>query len=256
MTDTHFRAALVTCVVMMFGRLIAATMGPSPKPHPAQYGRPVATDRISWSWADVEYDRRTHIPCYVLECLTRERVTGSAERSNRFFEPDVPDEFKAKLSDYKGSGYDRGHMAPAADFAADEEAMGQSFNLANMCPQDPSLNRGLWAKLEDWCREQTMAPNVDAVWIVSVPIFRPSRSRISYPIIGGIHVPTHFAKSILVRHKDGSLMMLAFLMSNAEPKDDQLDTYRVTTDTVEAAGGLDLWSELPDEIEEQLESQK
>ena len=100
--------------------------------------------------------------------LTAKEVNGKYERSDNFRkDPHVSTE-SATLSDYKGSGYDRGHIIPAADMKWSPDAMSASFFMSNMSPQDPSFNRGIWKKLEEqvgkWALENS------EIYIVTGPV--------------------------------------------------------------------------------------
>jgi endonuclease G, mitochondrial len=91
--------------------------------------------------------------------------TTIAKRKNNFKEDkDVPTG-SASLADYKGSGYDRGHLAPAATFVDDQGKMDESFYMSNMSPQHPSFNRGIWKKLESY--ERKLAVESDTVYVIT-----------------------------------------------------------------------------------------
>ena len=77
---------------------------------------------------------------------------GSTPRTDSFKPDPLVSTKSAQLSDYKGSGYDRGHLAPAADMKYNSVAMSESFYMSNMSPQNPSFNRGIWKRLESLVR--------------------------------------------------------------------------------------------------------
>jgi endonuclease G len=95
-------------------------------------------------------------------------------------DPDIPVIFRSHLKDYQGSGYDRGHLVPAADILGSQEAMNQTFYLSNMSPQDPSFNRGYWALFEKFVR--SLRNHFDDVYIVTGPLFLPTKEGNSYYI--------------------------------------------------------------------------
>lgn len=115
---------------------------------------------------------RSRTPLYVVERLNKTSLTDAKEnkRTNRFFaDARLPRSERAELDDFKGSGYDRGHMAPAADMAT-AEAMAQSFSLANMVPQAPENNRKAWANIEKATRKYVMRASGD-VYVITGPVF-------------------------------------------------------------------------------------
>ena len=97
----------------------------------------------------------TKVPDWVAEDVTLEESQGPAGRSNHFFEDiDLPEGFSSHLSDYRGSGLDRGHQAPAGDFSGDQELKNETFVLSNMGPQvGACFNRGIWKDLETALRD-------------------------------------------------------------------------------------------------------
>lgn len=135
--------------------------------------RPLQVAAISTQWAPlalcadafaVLYSGLTKTPLVVVEKLHRQRLQKAAglERTDQFYaDTRVPEAWRAALSDYQGSGFDRGHLAAAANQPS-VQAMAQSFALSNMVPQDPTHNRKLWSKLEADTRKyaQRAAGNV------------------------------------------------------------------------------------------------
>ncbi|MCX7252855.1 MAG: DNA/RNA non-specific endonuclease, partial [Burkholderiales bacterium] len=109
------------------------------------------------------YSPTTKKPIYTVERLNRARLTAQhQQRTNQFYEEArLPFADRALLSDYKNSGYDRGHNAPAGDMTT-ERSMAQSFSLANMMPQARENNRGVWARsVESPTRKYAMRASGD-----------------------------------------------------------------------------------------------
>ncbi|GAA5847556.1 hypothetical protein JCM9279_005293 [Rhodotorula babjevae] len=226
------------------------------------------------------YDRRNKIPAWTAEHLTAASLqSGGGDRQMaRFVEDEaVPELFRAKLLDYFKSGYDRGHMVPAADAKQSQTAMAETFLLSNIAPQvGEGFNRHYWAYLEAFCRNLTKS--FDDVYVFTVPLFLPKRDgrdgkwRVSYEMIapqGGaptIAVPTHFAKVIICSRAPSSSSPLslvksagagamgdgkewvqgAFVLPNdAIPDEARLESFSVPVESVERSAGLSL---LPQEL--------
>ncbi|MFH2134688.1 MAG: DNA/RNA non-specific endonuclease [Pseudomonadota bacterium] len=141
----------------------------------------------------VLHSGQSRTPLYVAERLSRKSLQGAHEkRKDRFFaDARLPRAERAELEDYKGSGYDRGHMAPAADMTT-PESMAQSFSLANMVPQAPRNNRKAWAGIERATRKYVMRAKGD-VYVISGPVFD------SAPVTIGsnrVWVPKHLFKLV------------------------------------------------------------
>lgn len=120
----------------------------------------------------VLYSGRTKTPMVVVERLNRPRLQQAAglPRTDRFYaDARVPGVQRADLADYQGSGYDRGHMAAAANQFS-PSGMAQSFALTNMIPQDPTLNRKVWAKLESDVRKYALRAPGD-VFVYTGPLY-------------------------------------------------------------------------------------
>lgn len=194
------------------------------------------------------YNKTTRLPNWVAWHLTAERTEGSAKRSDVDFaeDTDVP-EPRATDWDYYNSGYDRGHMCPAADNKWSKKAMEESFLFTNMCPQNGNLNRGDWNEMEMACRK--WAKKYDGVYIVCGPILYKGKHK----TIGKnkVVVPEAFFKVVLRTGDDPQA--IGFIYKNTSgnrPK----DAYVNTVDEVERITGIDFFPSLPDDVENKVEA--
>lgn len=196
----------------------------------------------------VSHDDNKKVPIWVSYHLTSEYLKGTATRSDNFkADPDIPKGKRAELEDYKGSGYDRGHIAPSADMLRSQSINDESFLLSNMCPQAGSFNRGIWKNLEDIIRE--WAEKRESIWIIAGPVFNEGYQTIGPNEVG---VPQRFFK-IVVSGEDCDFDAIAFVFPN-EKEEDPLKNYIVSIDTIESETGLDFLNVLEDTLEEKIES--
>jgi endonuclease G len=195
----------------------------------------------------LSFNSDNHTPNYVVWELLASETTGIATRQKKFFnDADVagcPYE-----SDYKKSGYDKGHICPAADQKWSETAMSDCFYLTNICPQDNSLNTGAWQSLEK--KERQWAERDSAIIIVSGPIYTESDTK----RIGktGVRVPSAFFKVIIAPYLD-TPRGIGFIYPNMTSPGN-MQNYSMTIDEVEKITGFDFFYNLPDEIESAVES--
>ena len=195
----------------------------------------------------LSYNNETLCSNWVAWHLTAAHVDGEIARSNDYREDyDVPSP-RATNEDYKGSSWSRGHMCPAGDCKWDVKAMSESFLLTNMCPQDRSLNSGLWNRIEMDCRK--WAKKYGSVYIVCGPVLYNKE----HETIGAnkVVVPEAFFKVILCLQ--GKPKAIGFVVkNNAGTK--KKDQYVNTVDEVERITGYDFFTALPDDIENEVES--
>lgn len=198
----------------------------------------------------VQYDADYKTPQWVAWELTANETYGTFGRESSFKpDPDVRGA-KAYHKDYSNSGYDRGHMAPAADMKWNEQAMAESFYTSNICPQNRNLNRGDWKDLEELARE--WAVKYGAVSIAAGPIYRSkSPKRIGQ---NRVAVPDAFFKVLLVNYP-AAPRAYGFVFENSSGNR-PLRYYQKTVDEVENITGMDFFSALPDDIEEHIEAVK
>ena len=220
-------------------------------------GKPQAVYDIYREGYALALDARLKVPLWVQYELTREERTGPATRSDDFrADTSVPLIARAQLPDYARSGYDRGHMAPANDMKRSDEVMSESFYLSNMAPQiGIGFNRHIWKDLE-------MAANgwVDqrgTLTIITGPIFAAANGEVKYKVIGEdmVAVPTHFYKIIVDANNSDDIKALAFKLPNQKLSGEDYAKYLCSIDEIEKLTSLDFLSELPDSVEESIESQ-
>jgi endonuclease G len=175
-------------------------------------------------------------PLYAAERLTRRSVSAArrVERADAFHDEDrLPEDDRASLADYVRSGYDRGHLAPAGDMPS-ATAQAESFSLANIVPQNRSVNRGLWAAIEESVRR--LATERGELFVVTGPIFE---GRSVGAIKGRVLVPTQLFKAI---YDPRTGEAGAYLVANASGA----EWHAVSLATLRDRTGLDVFPALPE----------
>ncbi|KAG0211146.1 nuclease [Mortierella sp. GBA30] len=195
--------------------------------------------------------RQFRHPNWVAEHITAESLKPGegVGRGNSQFKEDatLPDLYKAKLSDYLRSGYDRGHMVPAADCKSTQNAMDETFFLSNIAPQvGEGFNRDYWAHFENFCRNLTK--KYQDVYVITGPLYLPyqdptdNKFYVKHEVIGNppnIGVPTHFYKIILTDRGNGDMSVGAFVLPNNTIQNEvPLTAFQVPVEAVEKASGL------------------
>lgn len=184
----------------------------------------------------VQYNNQTRVPYYVVEHITKDKLNGKVARGNDFREdPAVPAAVRSVLADYAASGYDRGHMAPAADFSTDAKLMSESFFLSNMMPQAPGNNRGVWKYLEEQTR--AIALKSGDVYVITGTIFDANPK-----MIGKTAVPSKVYK-IVVDPRTGKMLSHLFPNEKVDPKD--IDKYAVSVKSIEVLTGINYNPKIP-----------
>jgi endonuclease G len=209
---------------------------------------PERDDIHSYTGFDLAYNESYEQASWVAYILTRaEAESGVVQRTDNFRPDTSISTGSASLADYRGSGYDRGHLAPAGDMTWDLGAMSESFLMSNMSPQNPSFNRGIWKRLEEQVR--LWAIEKDSIYVVSGPVLRTVHSTIGENAVG---VPSYYFKVIAdLSPPDHSF--IAFLLPNKGSRE-PLFHYAVTVDSLESFTGINFFASAPDkEVIEQLE---
>ena len=204
---------------------------------------------IEYNGYTVSYDESSRLPIWVAYELTAEEANGTIGRSGKSFRPDERiSKVQADNYDYRGSGWSRGHMAPAGDFKWDESAMWDTFYYTNCCPQDEKLNNGSWNVLENKVR--SWARQFGNVYVVTGPIIGQNHGgRIGDH---GIVVPDAFFKTILA-YANEEYHGIAFVMFNDSSTQRLPDSYMSIND-LEKLTGMDFYPQLEDSAEEAMEA--
>lgn len=194
------------------------------------------------------YNTSYGIPNWVAYEITRGEATSTeAERKDKFMPDPKVKGHSATNADYKGSGYDKGHMAPAADMKWSQTVMDQSFYFTNICPQAPGLNRGAWKNLEEDIR--LWAIRDSALVVICGPLF--TQEPVRYIPQTQVAIPDAYFKVVCSPYTPEP-RGIAFIFPNAKASKHPRE-YVTTINSVEQITGMDFLSQLPDETENQIE---
>jgi endonuclease G len=186
-------------------------------------------------------DRQSEFAYYY---LSPQSINGGQSRTDDFrIDPKVKTNPVSSTA-YQGSGYDRGHLCPAADMALNKTSMSETFYMSNMSPMTPAFNRGIWSSLESWVRDSALSNG--GLYVVTGPILNGSCGTLA----GSIVIPCSFYK---ISFKAGSNpKVIGFILSNSGSSS-PLRNFAVTVDEIEKRTGINFFPQLEDEIENQIE---
>lgn len=211
---------------------------------------------------EIAFDTRTRNPVYALEKVCVSDDPRSAQRRHNFYEEKtLPVAHRSRNSCYHHSGFDRGHMAPAADFTV---GRGDTYNLCNISPQNHAVNQQIWARLEAWVRR--VARYHENVYVLTGPLWIPRHQRseqsFEYQFSGIgvppnlVAVPTHFFKIVVVVSGDVVSHCACFCIPNEEKAASRcFEDYLVRWSDLEAVSGMTFFPLLvSDELKLQIDS--
>ncbi|XP_017019014.1 endonuclease G, mitochondrial [Drosophila kikkawai] len=214
-----------------------------------KYGFPGLDHVRSHSDYVLSYDRRNRVPHWVFEHLTAESVAknDAVDRAKCDFKQDesIHPFFRSQNTDYRRSGYDRGHMAAAGNHRLHQKHCEETFYLSNMAPQvGQGFNRDAWNTLEMHVRKLTKI--YANVYVCTGPLYLPRKEDdgkmyVKYEVIGSntVAVPTHFYKVVVGESSDHKLHMEAYVMPNQVISNDTpISVFQVPPETVERSAGL------------------
>jgi len=207
------------------------------------------------------------IPRWVCEKVTWAQLQGDLDRSDAFrADPALKPSERAELADYKGSGFDRGHMAPAANQMVDSVLKDETFFLSNMAPQvGRQFNQGAWRILEEWARDRVTKDS--PVHVITGGFFHDPQEdepatadgTIPYRTIGkgAVAVPTHFFKIVARQDAAGEWEAIAFVMENRPYQDSK--AYRTSIQSVrwiEQRAAIDFFPDLDAVSQDRIEQDR
>lgn len=208
---------------------------------------PYQDEIVKHTYFTLAYAEKYEQARWVAYKLTNKNLERNVDRADEHFYPDAKVSTGSALpQDYAGSGYDRGHLAPAGDFTGNAKMMHETFVMSNMSPQRPLCNRETWRLLEE--RVRFWGEKKGDLYIITGPIFKPNM-----PTIGRrnkIAVPPAYYK-VIFSYKE--MRAIAFIVPNVNKKENYRK-YQVSVRTVEKETGLNFFHQLPDELEEQIET--
>ena len=178
--------------------------------------------------------------------LFKNSINHSIKRKDNFRQDKSITTGSATLKDYKNSGFDRGHLAPAKTMSYSKETMSDSFFMSNMSPQKPSSNRGIWKKLEEKVRDLILIS--DSIYVVTGPVLENSLGKIGE---NKVTIPSAYYKTI-IRFKDDKLFGIGFLLKN-EKSNRELSMFSVSIDSIEKVTGLNFFYQLDSVVQNRIE---
>ena len=194
----------------------------------------------------LEFDTLNRSAKWVCYALCKDNLGDGVERSGNFRMERRLGDRSPRDSDYRNSGYDRGHLAPAADMSYSAASMYDSFFLTNASPQIPGFNRGIWKSLEEKVRE--IAMEKDSIWVVTGPVLQPGLPKLG---TSGLSIPEIYFK-VLYKPSPVDPQGIAFLLRN-ETSVGELHHFAVSIDSVEQLSGIDFFPWFMPNLEQAVE---
>jgi endonuclease G, mitochondrial len=247
--DTHYWTRMLLGSIL----LIFHHVGAQSLEIPQTFAHETLTSHTAYT---TSYYHRYGQPHWVAYQLFPSRLVSVAQRPARFSpDPKISPSTTAHEA-YTKTGFDRGHLAPAADMAWSVQTMNESFYTSNICPQRPSFNRGIWKNLETQVRNWAAKPNKSGkmphLFIVTGPVFTENMINLSRNTKDTLAVPEYFFKAIL--DTAGTYRAIGFLIPNQKFEAATLMSFAMSIDELELKIGRDVFPELPDDLEAKIES--
>ncbi len=204
---------------------------------------------VKHTFYEIGFNTKYKLPAWTFYSLTKEHLAlANLDRKGSFVKDPFLSFSQAKNKDYSASGFDKGHLVPCEDMSFSKTAMHETFYYSNCAPQTTELNRGEWKMLEELSRQ--WGKEYGEVIVISGPVFESNMK-----VLGNekIPIPNLFYK-IIIRHEAHTYKAIGFILPNVTTPISGLKNYVCSVDSVEKITGLDFFSELPDNLEEQFET--
>ena len=183
---------------------------------------------------------------WVAYVLKKSHLTYDDRKRPYFIEDPLVRTKSADWRNYKGSGYDRGHLCPAGDRRFTKQAYDETFYTSNISPQDRDFNAGVWNRLEQKVRD--WAKRYDQVFVITAGVLESGLHEIGEE---DVDVPEYYYK-IVARGNEKNIKVIAFLMEGKESSK-SLKQFAVSVDEIEEVTGIDFFSKLANDIENRIE---
>lgn len=204
---------------------------------------------VKHTYYKLSYSEKHEQAEWVAYRLKPKYLIKNTERKDNFKSDPLVKTGSAELSDYRNSGYDRGHLLPSADMVFSEQANSETFYLSNMSPQEASFNRGVWKQLEEQVRDYVMERG--ELFIITGPILTDSLKEIGE---NGVDVPDFYYK-IVADIDSSNIKSVAYLLKN-EKSNGELEEFIVSIDSIETMTHIDFFVDFPDSLEAIFEAKK
>lgn len=202
---------------------------------------------VHHSYFSLSYNEPFEQAEWVAYVLSKKHLTYDDRKRPYFIEDPWVKSKSADWRNYKGSGYDRGHLVPAGDRRFSEQAYNETFYTSNISPQDRKFNAGIWNRLE--MKTRSWAKKYGELYIITGGILEGNLSEIGSEDVA---VPNYFYK-IIAKGNSDKLQVIGFIFPNKE-QTKPLTSFTVTIDEIEARTGIDFFEELTEKNQEVIES--
>ena len=207
------------------------------------------TDEIvHHSYFSLSYNETYEQAEWVAYVLLKKHLTYDDRKRPYFIEDPYVRTKSADWRNYKGSGYDRGHLVPAGDRRFSEQAYNETFYTSNISPQNREFNAGLWNRLE--MQTRNWAKRYKILYVVTGGVLVDGLDEIGEEDVA---VPEYFYK-VIAREYKGSITVLAFLMKGEE-KNEPLQRFAVPVDRIEELTGIDFFYEMDKQTQMRVEKE-